>query len=195
MENKDDLIPSVNSSTSPRSKISYLLPSDILEEIGVTKVHKNPKVSVSSNNLKYDSLNDDDIKEIGSVNNNYGSSKYIYRSNMNAMEIMNNFKANNYVEYFGKINNYPKFKNNFPSSPNPVIMRNTLQNNNINIPNINPTNNSIYFNNNLIEGGIRRVNSNKPFIPPRMDFLDNFPQNVNSNNINNYNCHFIGHKI
>ena len=193
MENKDDLIPSVNSSTSPRSKISDLLPSDILEEIGVTKVHKNPKVSVSSNNLKYDSLNNDDIKEIGLVNNNYGSSKYIYRSNMNGMEIMNNFKANNYVEYFGKINNYPKFKNIYPSSPNQVIMMNNLQNNNNikMIPNINPTNNSlIYFNNNLIEGGIRRVNSNKPFIPPRMDFLDNFPQNVNSNNINNYNCHF-----
>ena len=76
MENKDEIIPSVNSSTSPRSKISDLLPSDILEEIGVTKVHKNPKVSVSSNNLKYDSLNNDDIKEIGLVNNNYGSSKY-----------------------------------------------------------------------------------------------------------------------
>ena len=47
MENKDEIIASVNSSTSPRSKISDLLPSDILEEIGVSKIHKNPKVSVS----------------------------------------------------------------------------------------------------------------------------------------------------
>ncbi len=192
MENKDELIPSVNSSTSPRSKISDLLPSDILEEIGVSKVHKNPKVSVSSNNLKYDSLNDVDIKEIGLVNNNYGSSKYIYRSNMNAMEIMNNFKPNNYIEYFGKINNYPKFKTIYPSSPNQVIMMNNLQNNNnIQIPTINSTNNSlIFYNNNLIEGGIKRVNSNKPFIPQRFDVLDNFNQNVNNNNINNYNCNF-----
>ena len=115
MENKDEIIASVNSSTSPRSKISDLLPSDILEEIGVSKIHKNPKVSVSSNNLKYDTLNDDEINGRNTVNNNYGSSKFVYRSNINTMEIANNFKSNNFVEYIGKVNNYPKFKNNYPS--------------------------------------------------------------------------------
>ena len=96
MENKDEITTSVNSSSSPRSKISDLLPSDILEEIGVSKIYKVPKVSVSSKNLKYDSLNDEEINRRNTVNNNYESSKFIYRSNMNTMEIMNNFKTNNY---------------------------------------------------------------------------------------------------
>ena len=43
MENKDEITTSVNSSSSPRSKISDLLPSDILEEIGVSKIYKVQK--------------------------------------------------------------------------------------------------------------------------------------------------------
>ena len=157
MENKDEIIASVNSSTSPRSKISDLLPSDILEEIGVSKIHKNPKVSVSSNNLKYDTLNDDEINGRNTVNNNYGSSKFVYRSNINTMEIANNFKSNNFVEYIGKVNNYPKFKNNYPSSSNQILLMNNFPvNNNMNIPNINSSGNSnFYFNKN---------NNNFPYI-------------------------------
>ena len=190
MENKDEITTSVNSSSSPRSKISDLLPSDILEEIGVSKIYKVPKVSVSSKNLKYDSLNDEEINRRNTVNNNYESSKFIYRSNMNTMEMANNFKNNNFIEYIGKVNNYPKFKNNYPSSSNQIIIMNNFPiNNNINIQNINSNNNSNFYfsNNNNFEGGIRRVNSNKPFITQRLDFLDNYPQNIN-NNINNYNC-------
>ena len=189
MENKDEIIASVNSSTSPRSKISDLLPSDILEEIGVSKIHKNPKVSVSSNNLKYDTLNDDEINGRNTINNNYGSSKFVYRSNINTMEIANNFKNNNFVEYISKVNNYPKFKNNYPSSSNQILLMNNFPvNNNMNIPNINSSGNSNFYfnkNNNNFEGGIRRVNSNKPFITQRAEFLDNYQQNLNINNINN----------
>ena len=87
MENKDDIISSVNSSSSPRSKISDLLPSDILEEIGVPKIHKNPKVSISSSNLKYASLNDDEINEKYLMNHINGSSKFIYHSNLNVMNV------------------------------------------------------------------------------------------------------------
>ena len=88
MENKDEIIASVNSSTSTSSKISDLLPSDILEEIGMTKM-QNPKISVSSNHLKYDSLNDEEINEKISIKNKNESSKFIYHSNMNSIEIIN----------------------------------------------------------------------------------------------------------
>ena len=38
MDNKQEKIPSNNRGVSPSSKISDLLPSDILEEIGMTKM-------------------------------------------------------------------------------------------------------------------------------------------------------------
>ena len=88
MDNKYEKIPSNNISVSPSSKISDLLPSDILEEIGMTKM-QNPKISVSSNHLKYDSLNDEEINEKISIKNKNESSKFIYHSNMNSIEIIN----------------------------------------------------------------------------------------------------------
>ena len=205
MENKDDIISSVNSSSSPRSKISDLLPSDILEEIGVPKIHKNPKISISSSNLKYASLNDDEINEKYLMNHTNGSSKFIYHSNLNAMNVMNNLNNNNnhsYIEFFGKINNYPKLRHNNPSSSNQIMIMNNNQNSN-HIKNNNIFNDSLFYfnnqhpNNNIDEGKIKRVNSYKSYIPQRIDFLDIFPQNIN-NNINIYNSpqrnHFTNNK-
>ena len=88
MDNKYQKIPSNNNGVSPSSTISDLLPSDILEEIGMTKM-QNPKISVSSNHLKYDSLNDEEINEKISIKNKNESSKFIYHSNMNSIEIIN----------------------------------------------------------------------------------------------------------
>ena len=184
MENKEEMNSQINNTNTSNSIISDLLPSDILEEIGVYKVKKNPKVSVSSNNLKYDILNDEDTIERSSTNNSYGSSKMINsfrNSNFNSMDMTCNY--NNYDEFRGKINNYPKRRSNFSTQNNQIMIINNPLNNNINIPNNNINNMVFNFNNNnLIEGEI--INSNKNFIPNKKEFLDN---NLINNNVNNYN--------
>ena len=186
MENKEEMNSQINNTNTSNSIISDLLPSDILEEIGVYKVKKNPKVSVSSNNLKYDILNDEDTIERSSTNNSYGSSKMINsfrNSNFNSMDMTCNY--NNYDEFRGKINNYPKRRSNFSTQNNQIMIINNPLNNNINIPNNNINNMVFNFNNNnLIEGEIKKVNSNKNYILNKNEFLDN---NLINNNVNNYN--------
>ena len=186
MENKEEMNSQINNSNTPNSIISDLLPSDLLEEIGVYKVQKNPKVSVSSNNLKYDLLNDEDTIERRSTINSYGSSQFINNfrnSNFYSMDMTGN--NNNYIEFRGKINNYPKRRSNFSTQNNQIMIINNPLNHNINISNNNINNMMFNFNNNnLIEGEIKKVNSNKNYILNKNEFLDN---NLINNNVNNYN--------
>ena len=161
MENNEEQGTSVNSSSS-YSIISDLLPSDILEEIGVQKKKpKVPKVSISSNNLKCDNLNLADLDERFPINNL--NSRQLYFQNLNP----------NYMNYMGKINNYPKMRQNYLSSNELLILNNNILNNNINFKNNGSSNSLFYYNN----------NSNKRFIS---NFNDNYQQNIKNFQNNNF---------
>ena len=148
MENNEEQVTSVNSSSS-HSIISDLLPSDILEEIGVQKKKpKAPKVSISSNNLKCDNLNLADSDERFPINNL--NNRQLYFQNLNP----------NYMNYIGKINNYPKMRQNYLSSNELLIFNNNIHNNNINFKNNGSNNSLFYYNNNTNERFISNFNDN-----------------------------------
>ena len=162
MENNEEQCTSVNSGSS-HSILSDLLPSDILEEIGVQKKKpKVPKVSISSNNLKCDNLNLTDSEERFQINN--FKNRQLYFQNLNP----------NYMNYIGKINNYPKMRQNYLSSNELLI----LNNNNFNFKNNGSSNSLFYYNNNN-----NNNNTNKRFIS---NFNDNYQQNINNFQNNNF---------